>query len=105
MTFGRSFQIISVLLFLFFFQKVVIGKVGEQLGVNIHFLGPRTNEMKMLSEGGWKWVRMDFIWSMIETKKGVYDFSSYDVLVKNLDKYKIKALFIFDYGNPLYDGG
>lgn len=79
--------------------------VPQGLGVNIHFTAPKPGEMEMLSEAGFKWVRMDFFWANIEKEKGVYDFSAYDGLVSSLNKHHIKALFILDYGNPLYDKG
>lgn len=79
--------------------------IPKGLGVNIHFTDPRPGEMKMLAEAGFHWVRMDFFWGNIEKEKGAYDFSDYDHLVSALDKYHLKAIFILDYGNPLYDDG
>ena len=78
-------------------------KVPEALGVNIHFTDPQPGEMEMLAAGGFRWIRMDFDWARIETKKGDYDFSPYDRLLAALAKYKIRAIFILDYANPLYD--
>ncbi len=75
----------------------------DGLGVNIHFTDPRPGEMKMLAEGGFRWVRMDFDWIPTEPERGRYDFSRYDRLMKALDEYKIKPLFILDYVHPLYD--
>ncbi len=46
---------------------------------------------------------MDFFWSDIETKKGVYNFTEYDILMQHLDQYGMKAIFILDYTNSLYD--
>ncbi len=79
--------------------------VPEGLGVNIHFTDPRPGEMEMLAAAGFRWVRMDFVWQATERKKGEYDFSAYDRLLKSLDEHKLRALFILDYGNPLYDKG
>jgi hypothetical protein len=59
----------------------------------------------MLSEGGFRWVRMDLKWDATETKPGLYDFSAYDRLLETLKPYNIHTLFILDYGNPLYDNG
>jgi hypothetical protein len=73
------------------------------LGVNIHFTDPRPGEIKMIAEAGSRWVRMDFKWDETETQRGRYDFSSYDRLLASLEAYKIHALLILDYGNPLYD--
>ncbi len=79
--------------------------IPEGFGVNIHFTDPEPGEMKKIAESGVRWVRMDLGWEGTEREKGVYDFSAYDRLVKNLDEYGLKALFILDYGNPLYDQG
>ncbi len=77
--------------------------IPEAFGVNIGFTDPRPGEMKMMAEGGFRWVRMDLKWDATETEKGTYDFSAYDRLVAALDTYGIRPLFILDYGNPLYD--
>ncbi len=73
------------------------------LGVNIHFTDPRPGEIKMIADGGFRWIRMDFKWDATERERGRYDFSSYDRLLAALDLYNIHALLILDYGNPLYD--
>src|SRR5215831_6602849 len=67
-------------------QKVIqqTPTVPDALGVNIHFTDPRRGEMKMLSEGGFRWVRMDFSWSRTEKTKGEYDFAPYDRLLSAL---------------------
>lgn len=59
----------------------------------------------MIADAGFHWARMDFIWEMTERERGRYDFSAYDRLLKELDAFKIHALFILDYGNPLYTEG
>jgi len=81
------------------------GDIVSSLGVNIHFTQPQANEVKMLAEGGWKWIRTDLAWDVVEKSKGVYNFSEYDILTTSLDQYGVKALFVLDYGNPLYDSG
>lgn len=77
----------------------------EGLGVNIHFTEARPGELKMIADAGFRWVRMDFIWEITEPERGRYDFSAYDRLLKELEANKLRALFILDYGNPLYTGG
>ena len=77
----------------------------EQVGVNIHFTDARPGEMQMLSDAGFGFVRMDFVWQDTEKQPGVYNFSAYDRLLANLEAHKMRALWILDYGNPLYDGG
>jgi hypothetical protein len=71
-------------------------------GVNIHFTDPEPGETKMIADAGFRWVRMDFVWAVTEKERGRYDFSSYDRLMSELDAHGIRALFILDYGNPLY---
>ncbi|HXM51448.1 MAG TPA: cellulase family glycosylhydrolase [Pyrinomonadaceae bacterium] len=75
------------------------------LGVNIHFTDPQPGEVKMIADAGFRRVRMDFKWDVTERERGHYDFANYDRLMKALDEYQIRALFILDYGNPLYDNG
>ncbi|HEX8897516.1 MAG TPA: hypothetical protein VF751_02365, partial [Chthoniobacterales bacterium] len=76
--------------------------VEQSLGVNVHFIDPRPGEIKMIADAGFGWVRTDFKWELTERERGTYDFSSYDRLLKQLAQFKIRALFILDYGNPLY---
>ncbi|MEO8433911.1 MAG: cellulase family glycosylhydrolase [Pyrinomonadaceae bacterium] len=61
--------------------------------------------MKMIADAGFDWVRMDFKWDATESERGRYDFSAYDRLMAAMEQHKIRALFILDYGNPLYDNG
>jgi hypothetical protein len=80
-------------------------EIPESFGINIDFTDPQPGEIKMLSEGGFRWIRMDLKWDSTETKPGFYDFSDYDRLLGTLKPYNIHTLFILDYGNPLYDNG
>ena len=77
--------------------------IPNTIGVNIHFTDPQPGEVKMLSEAGFQWVRMDFVWKATELEKGKYDFSSYDRLLNALAERKLRPLFILDYTNSLYD--
>ncbi len=79
------------------------GRVSDSFGVNIHFLEPEPGEMEMLAAAGFKWVRADFVWSSMEKKKGEYDFSQADKLFATLDRFKIRAMVVLAYSNPLYD--
>ena len=65
--------------------------VPDSLGVCIHFTGPRPGEMEMLAAAGFRWIRMDLIWSATEREKGKYDFSEYDRLLAALDAHKIRG--------------
>ena len=77
----------------------------HEFGVNVHFVEPDEQEVKMIQEGGFSVVRTDLFWDQVERVKGTYDFSEYDKFVNAMSKYKIKVLFILDYGNPYYDNG
>ena len=79
--------------------------VPQCVGVNIHFTGAPTRDLEGLKQGGFGWIRMDFVWDAIEKVKGQYDFAAYDTLVAGLAVRGIKPLFILDYGNDLYQKG
>jgi hypothetical protein len=79
--------------------------VPDALGVNIHFTDPRPGEMQMLADAGFKFVRMDFAWGGTERRAGAYDFAAYDRLLAALRPHGIRAVFILDYANRLYDEG
>jgi hypothetical protein len=75
------------------------------MGVNIHFTNPRPGDLEMLAQAGFRWVRMDLNWTWTEKQAGIYDFSAFDRLMARLDQFHLRALFILDYANPLYDQG
>jgi hypothetical protein len=77
--------------------------VPDGLGVNIHFTGEPARDLDMIQAAGFKFIRMDFAWSAIEKTKGAYDFKEYDILTDALAKRGIRALYILDYSNPLYE--
>lgn len=83
--------------------QIIPRTVCDGLGVNIHFTDPQPGEMKMLADAGFKFIRMDFDWIRIEKERGKYDFSAYERLLRACDEHGIRALFILDYANPLYD--
>lgn len=76
--------------------------IPDCLGVNIHFVDPKPGELEMLAAAGFKWVRVDFVWAGTERKKGEYDFSAYDRLANALAQLHLHAVFVLNYGNPLY---
>src|SRR5207249_3455576 len=73
------------------------------VGVNIHFVIGHEAELDMIATVGFKFVRMDFSWEGTEKQKGQYDWSGYDELTANLDKRGLRAVYILDYSNPLYE--
>ena len=79
--------------------------IPDPCGVNIHFTTPDPGELALLKAGGFRFVRMDLFWHLIEREKGQYDFSEYDALVATMTQQGIRIIFILDYGNDLYGGG
>ena len=79
-------------------------RVPDGWGVNIHFTHEQPGELEHIAKV-FRWVRMDFDWAGIEKTKGVYDFSDYDALMAGLDSHHLRAYFILDYGNDLYQDG
>ena len=74
------------------------------VGVNIHFTTGHERDLDMIAAAGFKIVRMDFFWTAIERKKGEYDWSEYDALTSSLERRGLRAYYILDYSNPLYEG-
>lgn len=77
--------------------------IPEGVGVNIHFVRGHEPDLDKIAAAGFKFIRMDFGWGGIERKKGEYDWTGYDELVRNLEQRKLRALFILDYSNPVYE--
>jgi hypothetical protein len=75
----------------------------QGVGVNIHFTRGHERDLDMIAAAGFKFIRMDFGWGGIERKKGEYNWSAYDELTANLETRGLRALYILDYSNPLYE--
>jgi hypothetical protein len=75
----------------------------QGVGVNIHFTRGHARDLDLIAAAGFQVVRMDFSWSAIERKKGAYDWSAYDELTANLQKRGLRAWYILDYSNGLYE--
>ena len=75
-------------------------------GVNVHFRG-QPHDLDMIAEAGFKLIRMDLTWAVIERDKGIYEFESlgYDSLTEGCSRRGIRILYILDYGNTLYEKG
>lgn len=77
--------------------------IPDGLGVNIHFRGEPARDIDMLAAAGFRFIRMDFAWHLIERERGVYDFTAYDQLTDGLARRGLRPLYILDYSNPLYE--
>jgi polysaccharide biosynthesis protein PslG len=72
-------------------------------GVNIHFTKGHEKDLDMISAAGFKYIRTDLVWQDIEYSKGSYDWTAYDELTANLDRRGLRAIYILDYSNSLYE--
>jgi hypothetical protein len=75
----------------------------QGVGVNIHFTRGHTRDLDLIAAAGFKFIRMDFGWGGIERKKGEYNWADYDELTADLEKRGLRAIYILDYSNPLYE--
>ncbi len=73
------------------------------VGVNIHFTQGHGRDLDLIAAAGFRFVRMDFVWEAIEHQKGAYDWSAYDTLTADLEQRGLRAIYILDYSNPLYE--
>lgn len=73
------------------------------VGVNIHFTRGHEQDLDMIAAAGFKFIRMDFGWASIERRQGEYNWSAYDELTGALEKRGMRAIYILDYSNPLYE--
>lgn len=76
----------------------------DGVGVNIHFTRGHEKDLDLIAAAGFTLVRMDFLWGRTERRRGDYDWSEYDELTAELDHRGIRAYYILDYSNPLYEG-
>ncbi len=76
----------------------------QGVGVNIHFTRGHDQDLDRIAAAGFRVVRMDFSWAATERQKGDYDWSAYDDLTAALEKRGLRAVYILDYSNGLYEG-
>jgi Cellulase (glycosyl hydrolase family 5) len=53
-----------------------------------------------LAATGWKILRTDFTWQLIEPAPGQFDFAAYDTLMANVAAAGLKVIGVLNYGNP-----
>ena len=107
---SSKLQSIKTLAALAFFPLLTFGAeipdnvFPNGVGVNIHFTRGHQRDLDMIAAAGFRIVRMDFLWGSTERIRGVYDWSEYDELTRELERRGIRAYYILDYSNPLYEG-
>jgi polysaccharide biosynthesis protein PslG len=72
-------------------------------GVNIHFTRGHERDLDLIAAAGFRFIRMDFVWQNIEYARGEYNWTAYDELTSNLNKRGLRAIYILDYSNSLYE--
>ncbi len=65
------------------------GASASPFGINAHI--PNDAVADRIVEAGIEWVRIDFLWSKVETERDVYDWQVYDALVDRLEARGLKA--------------
>ncbi len=74
------------------------------LGINLQFSTSDMNaQIAQLATVGFRFARLDMLWNIVEKQQGQYDFSAYKRIIDALAAYDMRALFILDYNNSLYD--
>jgi hypothetical protein len=96
------------LLTLLLLQQTLCGQIPPAVipagvGVNIHFVTGHARDLDLITNAGFQFVRMDFSWEATERKAGVYDWTTYDELTAHLEQRGLRALYILDYVNGLYE--
>jgi polysaccharide biosynthesis protein PslG len=86
-----------------FASEIPVPILPEGVGVNIHFVTGQERDLDLIKEAGFRFIRMDFDWTRTEPRKGEYDWTAYEELLRNLDRRGIRAVFILDYSHPLYE--
>ncbi len=78
--------------------------VPDGFGVNIHFTGD-PQDLDLIRDAGFRFVRMDLTWSGVERQEGIYDFekAGYDALTAGCKRRGIRIIYILDYSNRLYE--
>ncbi len=77
--------------------------IPDGVGVNTHFTTGGTVDHDMIAYDGFKFIRQDFFWSLIETTvRGQYNWGPYDTLMQELDQRGIRCLATLNLNDTLY---
>ena len=108
MLYDSTMKLSAPLLVLGLLHQALCGQIPPAVipagvGVNIHFVTGHARDLDMITNAGFRFVRMDFSWEATERKAGVYDWTEYDELTAHLEQRGLRALYILDYVNGLYE--
>ncbi len=97
------FLLVSFLLLIPFSAKT--SELDSRFGINAFILNRYEWEgwnvpLELLDELKVSWTREEFVWSMIETEKGEWNWDFYDRAFENLANSDINILGIIDYSAP-----
>ena len=62
---------------------------ASTFGINAHI--PSAQILDKVSDSGVGWVRIDFIWPLVEPEPDVYDWSVYDALLDRLETRDLRV--------------
>lgn len=74
--------------------------VDDYIGLSVHSL--TDPQASTFYNYGFRLIRIDLYWSVIETSIGVYNWTTYDAIMNNAKNNGLQVLFILDYDNNLY---
>ncbi len=77
-----------------------IRQAGIQLGACQAGLTNSKEEYELMNTLGVEWIRSAFFWSRMEKDPGVWDFTFYDKLMEDAEKFNKKVLIILTYDVP-----
>lgn len=80
----------------------LLSSIPNGFGVSYH-PEANTDSIELIKNAGFKWVRIDILWSHVEKEKGEYNFSKYDELNQSLLDHGIRPYYILAYSNSLYE--
>ena len=108
MLYDLAMKLSTPLLVLGLLHQTLCGQIPPAVipagvGVNIHFVTGHARDLDLITNAGFRFVRMDFSWEATERKAGIYDWTEYDELTAHLEQRGLRALYILDYVNGLYE--
>jgi hypothetical protein len=81
----------------------------DALGINVHFFSRidghaliGSKDLDLIQQAGFKKIRFDLLWGLVEKQKNIFDFAPYDAVLQDLKQRGITPMIILELGNPLY---